>query len=394
MQLIDENKAPPDAHYEALCDAFLETEALSHAVLLSRLSQVTSLISAHEEAFPASRDNQFGVTQFLEFKAKYSRRDAKEFVRVSVALQSLPLTLSSFEDGVLSFAEVRQMTHFFTPENEAELLEAFRFVSLNGLRERALAAQLTSDDEPRPSEDNWARFSHRNGRRRMTVEGDEVFMDLIQSTLDNEADTESKTPTGEYRPVSYRRATALRSLCERRIADDADADRATVVIETDLDTFASREGVVTLNGRPTLFRDIADLACDMRYQVVGVCDGVTVGISRTSRDIPSWLRRLLNKRDKGCRFPNCTQTKYTHGHHLIWWSEGGPTDLDNLISLCSYHHHVIHDLNWKILGDPNGQVDFVDTHGRIYTTEPPPMSNNTRKQINKILRSHKSTLRL
>jgi hypothetical protein len=393
MQLIDENKAPPDADYEALCDAYLETETLSHAVLLSRLSQVSALISAHADAFPSSCDNQFGMTQFLEFKAKYSRREAKDFVRIAVALQSLPLTLSSFESGSLSFAEVREMTQFFTPDNEGELLETFQFVSLNTLRERARAA-LVATQEPKPEEDNWARFSQRNGRCRMTVEGDETFMGLIQSTLDIEADTECKMPSGEYRPVCYRRATALRSLCEQRIAGDPEPDRATVVIETDLDTFAAREGVVTLNGRPTLFRDVADLVCDMRYQVVGVRNGVTVGISRTSRDIPRWLRRLLNKRDKGCRFPNCTQMRFTHGHHLIWWSNGGPTDLDNLISLCSYHHHVIHDLHWKILGDPNGQVDFVDRNGTIYTTEPPPMSTKTRNHINKMLKKHDSTLRL
>ncbi|KQM14048.1 hypothetical protein ASF83_14655, partial [Plantibacter sp. Leaf171] len=46
----------------------------------------------------------------------------------------------------------------------------------------------------------------------------------------------------------------------------------------------------------------------------------------------------------GCTHP----PSFTEAHHLDWWSTGGPTDLDNGILLCPFHHHRIHDDHWNI----------------------------------------------
>jgi hypothetical protein len=42
-----------------------------------------------------------------------------------------------------------------------------------------------------------------------------------------------------------------------------------------------------------------------------------------------------------CAAPACRHP-IAHNHHLIWWSHGGPTDLDNLIGLCRECHTLIH----------------------------------------------------
>ncbi len=34
-------------------------------------------------------------------------------------------------------------------------------------------------------------------------------------------------------------------------------------------------------------------------------------------------------------------------HHLKEWNQGGPTNLENLIPLCSKHHHLIHEGQWR-----------------------------------------------
>jgi hypothetical protein len=31
----------------------------------------------------------------------------------------------------------------------------------------------------------------------------------------------------------------------------------------------------------------------------------------------------LNARDRGCRFPGCTHTRYVDGHHVHHWADGG-----------------------------------------------------------------------
>jgi hypothetical protein len=35
-------------------------------------------------------------------------------------------------------------------------------------------------------------------------------------------------------------------------------------------------------------------------------------------------------------------------HHIHWFEHGGPTDLSNLIPLCSRHHHLVHELGWHL----------------------------------------------
>lgn len=68
-------------------------------------------------------------------------------------------------------------------------------------------------------------------------------------------------------------------------------------------------------------------------------------------------------RDKGCRYPGCGRTRWIHIHHLIHWARGGPTNLDNLISLCLFHHRLVHEDGWRISGDPNGEVTWIRPGG-------------------------------
>jgi 5-methylcytosine-specific restriction endonuclease McrA len=67
------------------------------------------------------------------------------------------------------------------------------------------------------------------------------------------------------------------------------------------------------------------------------------------RTIPAHLRRALCLRDQGCRFPGCDRPPaWTDGHHIIHWVDGGPTALDNLVSLCRPHHRAVHEQGWRI----------------------------------------------
>jgi len=68
---------------------------------------------------------------------------------------------------------------------------------------------------------------------------------------------------------------------------------------------------------------------------------------------PLWLGRsqrlpspaqwtALIARDHGCRICGADPTT-CEAHHIIHWEHGGPTDITNLILLCTTHHHDIHD---------------------------------------------------
>lgn len=63
----------------------------------------------------------------------------------------------------------------------------------------------------------------------------------------------------------------------------------------------------------------------------------------------------------GCR-PSVPSA--SRGQHLPHWTDEGPTDDDDLIGRCWYHHRRVHEGGWTIEGDPRGEVDLVSPTGR------------------------------
>ena len=70
------------------------------------------------------------------------------------------------------------------------------------------------------------------------------------------------------------------------------------------------------------------------------------------------MRRALRARDNGCRFPGCTNTRFVDGHHIVHWADGGETSLDNLVTLCRHHHHLVHEGGFVCEKDNRGHLLF------------------------------------
>ena len=49
-------------------------------------------------------------------------------------------------------------------------------------------------------------------------------------------------------------------------------------------------------------------------------------------------------------------------HHAQLWSEGGATDLDDMISFCRFHHRLFHEGGWQLARTPDG-LDVHDPQG-------------------------------
>lgn len=98
-----------------------------------------------------------------------------------------------------------------------------------------------------------------------------------------------------------------------------------------------------LDGRWLLPDAARRLACDASLLVVTEDDvGNVLDIGRRSRIIPAGMARALSIRDGGCQFPGCCESRYVEGHHIKHWADGGETKLDNLVTLCRYHHRELH----------------------------------------------------
>ena len=55
------------------------------------------------------------------------------------------------------------------------------------------------------------------------------------------------------------------------------------------------------------------------------------------------------------------------------WSHGGPTDLDNLILLCGFHHRFVHEHGWHITTNENNQFQFRKSDWILYPKPKPDL---------------------
>ena len=102
------------------------------------------------------------------------------------------------------------------------------------------------------------------------------------------------------------------------------------------------------------------LACTA-HLIPAVLDGNSqvLDLGRSRRLFTPAQRKAIRYRDRGCRAEGCTiPATWTEAHHLKPWSQGGPTNLDNAISLCSHHHHTIHDTRYHTERLPTGDIRF------------------------------------
>jgi Domain of unknown function (DUF222)/HNH endonuclease len=148
------------------------------------------------------------------------------------------------------------------------------------------------------------------------------------------------------------------ALCSARIAEDADQDRATVVVHTDLEPLLDPEASAVIEGGGAIGGDtLRRLLCNARVQtVIEHPDGSVVGVGRLTREPSAWMLRQLRHRDDTCRFPGCAARRFTQAHHIIWWSRGGRTELDNLILVCTFHHRLVHEHGWSIQKEADGEI--------------------------------------
>ena len=99
-------------------------------------------------------------------------------------------------------------------------------------------------------------------------------------------------------------------------------------------------------------------------------DGTLLDVGRRRRRPTSALRRAARERDKcRCRFPGC-ESRRVDLHHIQYWSNGGRTKLANLISLCKYHHMLVHDRGYLIAAARDGTFTFCRPDGRAIPASP------------------------
>ncbi len=181
----------------------------------------------------------------------------------------------------------------------------------------------------------------------------------------------STMPSVAKDPSTLGPATAATAHVSAEVLQASAVASEWAVPNTDLDAgLAVIEQVGGLHlGRETARR----VGCDAGVVVLSHgADGEVLDVGRRTRTVPSALRRALHSRDRGqCQFPGC-ESRRCDAHHVEHWADGGATKLQNLLSLCRFHHRAVHEAGFRVSGgDADGQFRFLRPDGEPLPAEPP-----------------------
>ncbi len=372
-------------------------------VFLAALAECDRLGDWSEEGFTS-------CAEWLSWRLGITRNTANEKVRVAHALERLPEIAGAMERGELSFSKVRALTRVATPDNERELLPYALSVSAAGLERFVRSWREIDGEDPSARERRlharrtFSVFPGEDGlyvlRGRLTPEVAAVLMRAVEAASDalyrearpvRELDPNARfdlDDEADRRAAAQRRADALGLIAERALAagfgDDrapvsgSRAERYQVVLHVGADGDAKPRGAAPLDdGAAPLDRGaILDdgtsvtavtarrLACDAaRVDVTHAADGQVLDVGRRTRTVPPSIRRALEARDGGCRFPGCG-SRFTDAHHVVHWAEGGETSLGNLVLLCRRHHRSVHEGGVTVAIDRHQRIVFFTPDGR------------------------------
>ena len=159
---------------------------------------------------------------------------------------------------------------------------------------------------------------------------------------------------------------------EPRVQSGTRAERYQVMVHCDAATLAEEgePGRSDLAGIRVSAETSRRMACDAAVVAMAHAkDGSVLNVGRRTRTIPPHIRRALEERDRGCRFPGCAG-RFTEAHHVKHWADGGETSLGNTLLLCRRHHRAVHEGRVKVGTDREGTVLFFTATGRVLADAP------------------------
>jgi hypothetical protein len=336
---------------------------------------------------------------WLSWRCALAPSAAREQVRVARRLAELPRIRAAFGRGELSYSQVRALSRVATADVEPTLLELARYSTAAQLERTLRAYRGVVERELSPHDrahgDAYLVCEHDGDgslilRGRLPAEEGALVVAALDAARDSlraaskptgtpngyrDASAEAEAPSDEpVGPVSdaapASNAAALVLMAETLLssgpAERSAADSYQVVVHVDAEALARADGGGQLDDGSLLHPETTRrLSCDASIVRILERDGRPLSVGRRSRSVPPALRRALHSRDHCCRFPGCMQRRFLHAHHIEHWAHGGPTELDNLVQLCRFHHRLVHEGGYTLerTGRP-GELCFRRPDGR------------------------------
>lgn len=334
------------------------------------------------------------ASTLLRSSSRCSQREADKRSKRAAGIEAMPKTAKALQEGLITAEHVDALVRA-AEETSAEAVDNSRLVGNATKR----PADLTARDarawanRHRDEADTQSRHERQRSHRKLYIfkgdgemvvfhgEFDAVTGAELESMVDVETNFLFQADGGrgvaeKVRTPEQRRADAFVSLV-------SSGRMGGVVAEGSAPSIDARNGGsgAARPRRPSQRHQmvvVADLGAitgsdpDGRCEVVGgdsipqsvlqrlACNSELFGAVFSGPGQPLWhgrgvrmasdaQLRTLMVRDQGCVL--CGKSpRWCEAHHVVPWqgSGRGPTDIDNLVLICSHHHHLIHDHRWRL----------------------------------------------
>ncbi|MGH3587024.1 MAG: DUF222 domain-containing protein [Pseudonocardia sp.] len=408
----------------------LESELLNLAAHITAAQcRFLKLLAEFDNRHGWTGDGIYSCAHWLSWRASMDIRTATEHLRVAHALPHLPKITEAFAAGQISYSKVRAITRLtgsdsstltrmaaelaagvsdekYTTVADTETAERVLLnIALSGTAShlesvvRAVRRQHTPPGRAaarRSLSWQWDDDGSLVVKARLTPEEGASLIAEIDALVPARApithpadqppeDLDERATEQEPGPatdrLAARRADALLALVHGSADEESgpvvERGNAQVVIHFDTTTGTSR-----IAGGPEIPAATAErLSCDARVQIL--LDDKTnnrMYMGRARRlATPSQIAALIARDGERCLFPGCTHTRHLQCHHVLSWLFGGPTDIDNLLLICAFHHGTIHDHGYQIYR-VSDRWEFRRPDGTPIPA-PTPLSGNTESLI-------------
>ena len=317
---------------------------------------------------------------------KQSRGAAKREVAFAERLADLPGTAEALADGAITPQHARAIADAsaHTRIDEAELLAAAEKEPVDEFG-RTVRDHV---NERTAAEDLEERRRRQRARREANIKQESDGMYKLFGTFDPVAGARIETaiaamakqirhdedPNNRAAPAQ-RYADALEALITRQgTGTGGKPQRTTLLVIADYDTVAGQlDNAQLVDGTPLAPSEFLKIALEADIlPALFDTKGQPLWLGHKYRHASTAQRIALAARDRGCVICGAANS-FCQPHHVIFWEDGGPTDIDNLVLLCSdCHHHKIHELGADLIRHPDG----------TYSLQPPPNQPSTRPRPN------------
>lgn len=320
-----------------------------------------------------------------------SHSTAHEYVAVARQLENFPYLKLMFEEGKLSYSVVRLLLKYLTPENEVELVNRAMELGYHGL-EHALAGKPkkgTGEDYPehylRLSQDEngdvnvWGKLNAADGEALAAAlkighlaycaEEEELaelideagIANLYDQKIEEEKELAKRDKSSFGLPTGRAMMYALMGMVNIVRTNPKNTLRAPAAQVNVMMTVDGNAYLPNNAGAPsTALENIVSNAL-MKLNIVDR-HGQVLNVGRASRlATDKQVKALMAMWGGQCAMPGCIHRRFMEIHHIREWADGGMTDLDNLLPLCSGCHSLVTDGYVKIQRDRHNIVfDFRD----------------------------------